>query len=145
MMREKTKWRIFRILNILIPLLLGSAIYISMTDDTFISRWVRSAVAWEVDAVIRPDPGILRLLRNYLCDICWAYSMVFCVAWILGDGSVSLAVAVSICVLFSSLMEFLQLCAAIPGTFDVWDILLEIVSCLIAGMVIYTKIWRKRK
>ena len=145
-MRTKEKDRIvFRIMNIFVPLLSGLMLYVLMTDDTYISQWIRSVSVFEKDPVLRPEAGLLRFCRNHLCDMCWSYSMVFCVAWILGDGAEQLTVSVSVCTLFSVLLELFQSSAVFPGTFDVWDILLEIVSCLTAGMVIYTNIRRKRK
>lgn len=145
MQTKKKNRTLFWIVNILAPLVLGLVLYTVMTDDTYVSRWVRSIFSNCDDTVLRPEVGILRFCRNHLCDMCWSYSLVFCVAWILGDGLARLTVSVSVCSLFSALMEMLQSSAVFSGTFDVWDIFLEIVSCLIAGMVIYTNIRRKRK
>ena len=145
MPRKSKNWILFRVVNILVPLLAGMVLYTILTDDTYVSQWIRRTFAQENSSVLSTRAGFLRFCRNHLCDMCWSYSLVFCIAWILGQGRVWLTVSVSVCALFSTLMELVQLSAAFPGTFDVWDILLEIVSCLIAGMVIYTNIRRKRK
>lgn len=144
-MRENGDQIVFRVLNIGIPLLLGLTIYVFLTDDTYISQLFRMCIWDGRGLLVHPDPHIMRLFRNHLCDMCWSYSMVFCVVWILGDRPFKLFTGVSVCALFSVLMEALQLSHAFPGTFDVADVILEVVSCLMAGMIIYIKLWRKKK
>lgn len=74
-------------------------------------------------------------LKNYACDMLWAYSLSIVITWygrIVGQ-SVWKSLAESICVLI--LLEFLQITPFVTGTFDVLDICVEILMAGIAMLI----------
>lgn len=81
---------------------------------------------------------ILRLMRNHLPDMLWSYSLTFALFLILSEdkkNKTSIVCGV-ISALWGILMEVLQLLSIAPGTFDIFDLLLEAVSGLAASLII---------
>ncbi len=81
---------------------------------------------------------LYRLMRNYLPDMLWSYSLAFALFFIFcdaGKNKTSIACGIT-SALWGLLMEVFQLLRIAPGTFDIFDFLMEAVSGLIASMVI---------
>lgn len=70
------------------------------------------------------SPGII---RNHLCDFLWAYSFAFSLTYIELNNKETFIITLSTGVIF----ELLQMMHLIRGTFDILDILVELLACII--------------
>ncbi len=77
-------------------------------------------------------PGII---RNHLCDFLWAYSLANSLNYIGLDKRQTFIITLLTGVVF----EVLQLLHLIRGTFDILDILAELLACIICCGRTYEK------
>ncbi|SEM38823.1 hypothetical protein SAMN04487770_13633 [Butyrivibrio sp. ob235] len=133
------KRRIFFVANIIVPLLLGAVIYCLTSPDVIFMEAVRSLwgmpVLSEQGTVHR---GIWKFIRYYLLDVLWAYALFFALYFSIGNNAAKLKMAFMIAVLFSTVMEAIQLFPIIPGYFDLLDILVEVLAETFAALIIKT-------
>ncbi len=106
---------LFFLSNILFPLTAGFTIYLLFQSNVPIVR-----ASW------------FSVVRNYLPDALWAYALYFSLLFILGNSKPCRLLAFVICSIVSALTEIAQLFAIFPGTFDIMDILTEIISVTLA-------------
>ena len=132
--------RLFYWVNIIVPLILGAAIYLYWRPDAYLSRLVFYLFHISHDRTAGRPAGIYRFIRYYLCDIIWAYALVFSLA--LNFGKYSLIKAYAAAAIFASVTEILQLLPLIPGSFDIVDIIVELTVCTITIFIIYSYEWR---
>lgn len=138
---------LFWISNITIPLLLGLWIYLRRTSDTYVSLAVRELfrAAQLPEIPLRPVNHMFsRFARNFLCDMCWAYSLVFCIAPIADPTQTHINRSVWISSLFAVSLELMQCFPFVGGTFDVLDLVVEVIACAAAGMMIKKFVWRNK-
>lgn len=129
----------FYICNLFLPLIIGTTIYLLFRPDTYISvvfykltNW--TPISWNPDNLFFRE--FLLFLKNYSCDLLWAYALSIAL-WIFHTHRLlSLALIFIECIIFEMLIEFLQYKTLISGTFDIWDIILESVSSIVAIIVI---------
>lgn len=127
-------------LFIFLPLVLGLLIYLVSDDDSIIkAAFVRSIgkTAFGVTGNYIINTTAFRILRNYGCDFCWAFSLESCLAAIYGKSQRNAYASLITSLAFISLIEVSQYFEIINGTFDIVDIIVEAVSAIIAGVVIY--------
>lgn len=83
--------------------------------------------------VLPTDLWMLKLFRNFFFDFVWAYSFTFACQLFSDEKSSKLQYAfISFFIIF---MEVLQLAPNIPGTFDIWDIVVELFAVVIAANI----------
>lgn len=129
--------KIFYVFNIIFPLLVGAVIYCFTSTDVFFVGVVRSFLGMPIHTWLSiTDGGIVQIIRNYLSDILWAYALVFALCFSIGNSAARVKTAFVIAVVFSTVMEVIQLSPEIPGTFDMNDILVEIMAETIAVLII---------
>lgn len=94
----------------------------------------------------------LRLVRNHLMDMLWGYALVFALFFLCDRNSCKdahshekdvnktvtsdLRKIFAISGIFSAMLETCQLLPGVQGTFDLWDILLELLAELLAVFMI---------
>ncbi len=122
------------LLHIVIPLLSGALIYI-LTDPNVLFVRMLSRQRGIPVLPVNSESTVVLFVRCYLLDILWAYALIFSLYFIL-DTDMGLWKIFGIGFLFSTIMEVLQLTVIVPGTFDLWDILMEGVAELIAIFII---------
>jgi len=131
------KKKAFIALNITIPLLIGSVLYYFMSPETIfvamIDRFTGQIVGRNT---ITLHNGILRFIRFYFLDMCWAYALTFSLHAILGNNTACLKKSILLAAVFSAVMEMIQLTPVVKGTFDVLDILYEALAVGIAVFII---------
>ncbi len=131
------KRRIVFVANIILPLLLGTLIYWYTSPDVIFVEAVRS---WCGDTGKSGQGmvlgGLFRFVRYYLLDMLWAYALVFTLYFSIGNNAARLKMAFVIAVVFSAVMEVVQLSTIIPGYFDLLDILVEVVAETFAAFII---------
>lgn len=116
------------VINIVLPLVIGLLIYLTKEERTYVS-YIFSALRLRISHIKYPTP-----IKNYACDILWAYSMFFCLRCTLGDnlkGRFNITVVI-ITSVSSALLELFQRFEFFPGTFDWLDISAELIAILIA-------------
>lgn len=121
----------FIISNIIIPLLVGLFIYLTSRNRTVLYDMF-SYIGIRLQPINYPQ-----FLRNYGCDFLWAYSLYWGVYfWGLFGGWQSLAIVAGIVVIpFALIMEFIQIPKSMPGTFDVFDIGIEVLAIGLAVII----------
>lgn len=116
--------------NIVIPLVFGVFIYLTKAERTYISD-ILSAFRSVLPIIIYPE-----IIRDYACDFLWAYALFFCLSLSLGDklkGEYNLVV-IAMATIVAVSLETIQLNTAIPGTFDPWDIVVELIAIATANL-----------
>lgn len=75
-------------------------------------------------------------LRYYLLDCIWAYCLICILALFIEDNN-GFKEVIIIGIVFIIIIELSQLFSIVPGTFDFWDIVVEIISALLAVLNLY--------
>ena len=65
-------------------------------------------------------------------DMLWAYALVFSLMLVTGNKTADVWKMFVIAGMFSTIMEVLQVTGCVKGTFDVMDIIVEIIAELMA-------------
>ena len=122
-MCNKKQYLVLQILNIIFPLIIGLIIY--YLDGA-------SIIVFDVLG-IKTSPvfehcSVLKFLRNHICDAIWAYCLFFSLNFITKAHNKSLFISIIFCIA----IECFQKTAILAGTFDIIDIVLEIIAIIIA-------------
>lgn len=129
---------LFYILNICGPLLFGGFIYYIFYPDV----WFVSAIdgITGFDRHINLDTNIFaaRIIRYYLFDVLWAYSLTFAVYRLVGFEYSHLVILLGLAI-FESVMEILQIIPILPGTFDIGDILFEVCTSILVINIFFQR------
>ncbi|MFV0466432.1 MAG: hypothetical protein ACK5ML_10200 [Lachnospiraceae bacterium] len=134
-MKYNKKIRLFA--NFVIPLALGALFYYLLSPNTLFVHELDELTDHAIRQQISIENNlILKFVRNYLLDMFWAYALVMFLFLIIDHNAAGLWKSLWIAFLFSTGMEILQLLPFLKGTFDVWDILAELLAELIAILVI---------
>ena len=75
-------------------------------------------------------------IRNYLCDMCWSFSLESTLYLLFIKNKRYLIISVVVSSFVSITMEILQGFNIVSGTFDPADIILEIVAVFAAGFIL---------
>ena len=113
------------LINILLPLLSGFYIYLFFSDNIYLFRFLQGVFCV---STVNFKSVFLSFMRNYMCDAFWAYSLFFSLK-IFTDNSFTI---VAICISMGTFFEILQNVDLIPGTFDVLDIIFELIAVFTA-------------
>lgn len=132
MLKRKT---IIIFLNIFLPLFIGLLIYLFFRKNTYINLFFENVFFISLP-YLYSDSVFCRVLTSWACDILWAYSLTFSLFFCFKSFINSLQITYILSVLFSIAFELLQLTSIIIGTFDVWDIILEIAAISLAVIII---------
>lgn len=132
--------------HVIVPLLLGFGIYVHTTGNTFITEalnpilpeFMTSPPKWDAASSI-----LIRVLRFYFCDAAWAYSLTFSIAPFIGSTKRRIIWAIILCSCFCIASELMQLNPRFIGTFDPWDLIVEVIACFYAGTIFYKLFGRK--
>lgn len=130
--------KIIVIVNIILPLLLGTWMYITSSEDVLFVR-LFSDYTIKIQGLIGAESDLGIFCRNYFADFLWGYSLMFAIYYVLGE--IDLRKIYFIVFFFSVFMESVQLFQKIPGTFDFGDILIEGMAELLAA--VFIKIMRR--
>lgn len=139
-MREKKQY----FLNVVAALLIGLCVYIIFRPDTYISVLFSKRIdfTWLQNSLPKIPSLLTQFARNYLCDILWAYAL-FNAFFLIYKEEQAMGVF-GICAVFEIVVEVLQLFDIIQGTFDVVDIVFEIVATLTSALYIKNKSKRRK-
>lgn len=146
--RRSFKETAFFVINIFLPLLIGGSLYYVVFPDVLFVQKIDELLGFGLHVELNiQNIGVLRWCRNYLFDILWSYALTFSLYVIFEDehGNANLKRILSAVVIFSIGMELLQAFQFVTGTFDAWDIVVEILSECIATLGIKRRILRRKE
>ena len=118
-------------LNIILPLICGLFIYLTKVERTYLSDFLSDIRSF------LPVISYPYIIRNFACDFLWSYSLFFCLRLTLGEklkGEHNLTV-ILVTGVVAIILEAIQLIKTIPGTFDLLDILVELIAIATAYLV----------
>lgn len=127
------KLGLFWLINIICPIIIGGFGYYLLCPNSFWACAIDKV--FSVNVHIENDFFVYKLVRNYLFDGLWVYSLVYAISWFYGIGEriwYICAASVSLGIIF----ELLQRIGIFYGTFDFIDICVEMISGLFAGYII---------
>lgn len=127
-----------KILNICVPVIIGALLYYLFCPDVLFVQAVDSWTGLKLHVDFDFSCRIARLIRFYLFDFLWAYSLMFLALSLSEEKNGSRIITAVL--LFEAGMELLQLASVVKGTFDIWDLGVELIAD-----VIVIKILRRRK
>lgn len=123
--------RLYFILNVIVPLVIGATIYYLFYPDTLFVRFLDRIIGISNHVPMIIDDFVLMIIRNYLLDILWAYSLMSLTLLLFGiDKNTIITVFI-----FEWIMESVQLLPFLPGTFDIFDILVEMLANIFACII----------
>ena len=122
----------FLVCNILIPLAIGAYIYIFWDSDSYFGNFVRSVLAIPNTG---SDSCLAQIMRNWGCDFLYAYALFFALYASTRRIPVSICYA-AMCSIGLELLQLIQVDFLKCGTFDMWDILIEIIAICFAAIFV---------
>lgn len=127
--------KVFLILNILIPIVVGTIIYYLISPEVIFVKEIDAFMGAGFHITCMWENPLVRFVRNYMLDMLWGYALVFALYFVLGNNTAELWKIFIIAIAFSATMEALQLTPIISGTFDVFDIMAEFFSETVAVFI----------
>ncbi|MCR5727753.1 MAG: hypothetical protein K6G24_09840 [Lachnospiraceae bacterium] len=139
---EKERDRVYQLVfHVIIPLFLGGLLYYYICPDVLFVK--------KLDLLLGIDHYYLDLrfigfdlVRNYVFDYIWAYSFTASLLiFVFHDFDVKrIKVFFFVVILFEIVVEAIQVVPEIPGTFDPFDIVVEIISSICVVLILK---WRE--
>lgn len=127
---------VFWYMNVFLPLICGMTLYMFIHQDwlfAFAERqsslfcWLRSITYRE----FRPQSWFGYFVKNQLGDLLWAYA--FEVTLVLSTGNLRKALLYGIVITIAA--ELFQLLPIVYATFDILDIIAQVVGIILASIV----------
>ena len=125
-------------LHIAVPLIMGAVIYYLISPEVIFIKMFSTHGGIPTPLKLIQSHVIYRFIRNYFLDMLWAYALMNTLIFLIGKSSSTMKISVSIAVIFTVILEGVQLTSFVSGTFDVWDIMVEIIGELFA-------VWMNKK
>lgn len=135
-MEEKRRIDYFLLFNIFMPLIIGGIGYYFLYPSSYLARVTDRFMGVSAHASLQGNT-IIGILRNYLFDMLWVYSLLFALTVVIGRKNLIFNTACSVA--SGVIFELFQLWEIVPGTFDVVDICVEICGGLIGWFIICSR------
>ena len=126
--------KIFIYANISLPILVGSLFYYVTSPQVIFAQNIDSLLG--VSLHVGTENTFVVNLRSYMPDMLWAYALVFSLMLVTGNKTAYVWKMFVIAGMFSTIMEVLQVTGCVKGTFDVMDIIVDIIAELMAVFII---------
>ena len=135
--------KVFLLANMIVPILTGAVIYYVTSPDVIFVRQLDTILGMRVHMYdISYHSTIVRFIRYYALDMLWGYALVFALYFILDNNTASLFKIFVIAYVFSVIIEILQLTSFVKGTFDVFDLDVELIAEIAAVFIIKNDFFR---
>lgn len=135
--------KVFLLANMIVPILTGAVIYYVTSPDVIFVRQLDTILGMRVHMYdISYHSTIVRFIRYYALDMLWGYALVFALYFILDNNTASLFKIFVIAYVFSVIIEILQLTSFVKGTFDVFDLFVELIAEIAAVFIIKNDFFR---
>lgn len=112
--------------NIILPLIIGLVIYLSVNKNTYISDYIKFPFTVNLIGIT----GIF--VKCWLCDMLWSYALTQALYIALFSFPNRILFSAIISFVMGCILELLQLFSLVSGTFDILDILFELIAIVIA-------------
>lgn len=119
-------------LHIALPLVLGAVLYCLISPEVMFVKMFLPHLKLPIPLKLNQSHMLYQFVRNYFLDMLWAYALMSALIFLIGKSSSAIKIGVCIVIIFTVIMEGLQLTSFVRGTFDVWDIVVEIIGELFA-------------
>lgn len=123
------KKSVFVGINIVLPLVWGLGFYLVMREDSWITQTLTGGAG--VPSLLKETAKILFPFEGHLADFLWAYSFTFVMGMLL-----EIRPAFIVAVVTETVLELIQLSPAIHMTFDVFDIVAELLATVLALLIV---------
>jgi len=135
MERKKRRFAVHIVCSVL-PLIIGLFIYLTSGSESYISRFFANA------GLSLPTIPYPLLFRYYICDFLWGFALYSALGLVLDSDKPNIIRNILTSVAVSITLETLQLIPSFPGSFDVWDMVVEGIAIVIAALVTKTLVGR---
>ena len=126
----------FIMLNVIVPLIMGMLMYLAVSQEVVFIKLINELLGYSSNGGMIRKSVVVTESRYYLPDMLWGYSLIFALFFVCGKRQSTLPSIFILAGVFAAIMESLQLISAIPGSFDLMDIVVEIAACLLAVFII---------
>ena len=125
-----------------VPMVIGCIIYLLSDEDIILFKHF-SCLSEKIKLPENTNISISPFIRNYLCDMCWAFSLECALFLFFEKSKKHLIISAIISSFVSIIIELFQKLSFLSGTFDPIDIILETVA-VIAASFILNNIWEDK-
>lgn len=132
--------KFFFVSNVVIPIFIGGAIYYLFCPDVDFVKRIDVLAGGGIHFLLVGRGIILLIIRNYIFDALWAYSLMNCFLLILEGTRNGRGIAIICATILSIVIETIQMSDYIYGTFDYMDIIIEILLIFLASQFIKKQI-----
>lgn len=115
------------LLNVTAPIIIGAVFYYIFGRDTVFVELIDNILGFSMHITNTGNNFGIKMARCYLPDFLWAYALMSAVLLFWGYDKRIIALVI----IYETVLELLQLFSCVKGTFDVWDILIEILAGII--------------
>lgn len=115
------------LLNVTAPIIIGAVFYYIFGRDTVFVELIDNILGFSMHITSTGNNFGIKMARCYLPDFLWAYALMSAVLLFWGYDKRIIALVI----IYETVLELLQLFSCVKGTFDVWDILIEILAGII--------------
>lgn len=95
-------------------------------------QWIDKTLGTDIHLSVASDRFIYRGIRNWLFDFLWAYSLMSAVILLCGADYGNRRLIIGAVATFEILMELSQLLPGVRGTYDIFDLIVEMVANVLA-------------
>lgn len=132
------------LLHAVLALMLGLGYYLLCRPDAGITRLVHAATGFVSPVAVSGRNLLFRLINGHLADFLWAYALTFTLNLVMllcgkGEGR-----ALAFALAADCLMEFFQAWGIMHGTFDLWDVIVQIMATIIVQAMVHTRLKKEK-
>lgn len=122
--------------EVFFPLLIGAFLYYVLYPEAYFVKFLDNMLGYHFfNLEVLREHFLFKLLRNYFMDFLWGCSLNACICLIIGYKKVDCIISATISIVFIVITESLQLLDFFPGTFDKWDLFVEISGGLLILLI----------
>ena len=126
---------IFWFMMVVIPLVVGLVVYLFFKPSAYVSKLITSTLGIRGLSVQVPNDWFWNIVRYYMCDFLWAFSLTAVIALIFYDSRYTVFISISICLLVGIFIELMQLWHFVSGIFDVGDLIAQSIGSIISIII----------
>lgn len=124
---------------IVVPMVVGLIVYLILKPSAYVSELIIDIFGLRQLNIQTSDNWFLSIIRNYLCDFLWAFSLTAAISLLYYDNRFRSAISVLICLIVGIIIELMQLLGVISGTFDIVDLIVQSIGSILS--IIISKIY----
>ena len=144
MKKIKNEKRIWCLYTIIIPLIVGGILYYLLCPEVIFVKIIEQYMNLNIHIQYSENKNTLSMLfRNYFFDYIWAYTFFQTLYLINSKGTKAHLINCIISITLGSVLEVFQFMRIVYGTFDIWDIVVEMTGVL-SAFIIIKNFWRKQ-